>query len=598
MRLDFRSEKYFAWSRRLKHSAKRWDLAPSAPSAYRCALSQLSPIIVQLLYNRGLRDPSEAALFLNGRHSHPDDPSLIAGMSEAIDRILIARQRNEVVAIYGDFDADGVTAAALLTEVLTAVGMRIIPYIPNRMTEGYGLNCAAIQGLAEQGVQLIITTDCGIGNAGEIEYAATLGLDIIITDHHEVLGSLPKAAAIVNPRRSTCPYPFKQLAAVGVAFKLAQALFQQAPSGDGRSSAEVEQDLLDLVALGTVTDLAPLLGENHTLVRQGLAKINEAKRPGVAAMLNQAGISPGRVTSSTISYILGPRLNSAGRLHDATISYQLLVTRSKSQAEQLAIYLERANQERQRLMEESLNRAREEIITQGQPTNLLIISGTEYPAGIVGLVAGKLMEEFYRPALVVEIGNEHSKGSARSIAEFNITEALDACQDLLSRYGGHAQAAGFTISNVNFEAFKERLYQIAEDKLKEVDLQPRITIDCEVALPELTWNLYKEISKMSPFGYGNPAPCFLTRGVRVVESRVLRPEYPGHLKLKLHDGYRYWNGVSFGMGELADRLPGIIDIVYSLQGNERNGLTALELNIKGICPHEASGSVKINPSGK
>ncbi|MBI2955443.1 MAG: single-stranded-DNA-specific exonuclease RecJ [Chloroflexi bacterium] len=590
---------------------KRWDVAPRVPAG---VLRGWPTIIVQILHNRGISDPAEVEAFLRDDDSLILDPFSLRGMDRAVERVSEAVARQETVAIFGDFDVDGVTSAALLWEVLRALGVRTLTHIPNRAEEGYGVNIPALVRLRGQGATLLITVDCGISAVDEIAAARNMGLDVIITDHHQVPRPVPDASVIINPRQACCSYAFKELAGVGVAFKLAQALLSRLPLQHGRSRAEIEKSLLDLVALGTVADVAPLLGENRALVRRGLRELSTTARPGLRQLIARAGLRPGCISSHNISYALGPRLNAAGRLHDAFVSYRLLTTDSEEEARMLAEDLEATNQERQRLTEDALSRARDEIAAGGHVPKLLVVSGAEYPSGVVGLVAGKLMEEFYRPVVVVELRDEESRGSARSIAELDITEALSSCNDLLSRYGGHARAAGFAIPNHNLDVFKDRLLTLVETRFEGMELRPSLYVDREVSFREIGWDLHRLLGDLEPFGFGNPVPTFLTRRVRAVEARVVGhgvpsraekgehlPEKSGampqtqkgasiserkartHLRLRLSDGHYLWNAIAFGLGELAGIIMRKeIDVVYSLAANEWNGQVSLQLHVKDL----------------
>jgi len=562
----------------------KWQIAPPAPPDHLARFPQLSPLIVQLLYNRGITTPQDVRDFLAG--ACPEgNPFRLKGMNEAVTRLRQAIRRGELVAIYGDFDADGVAATALLVETLSALGAKVKPYIPHRVDEGYGLHTEALCQLASQGIRVVVTVDCGIRSIEEVIYGRKLGLDLIITDHHSVGEETPPALAVINPKQHDCPYPFKDLAGVGVAFKLAQALLQtnrQVPVAKGEVSVN-EGDLLGLVALGTVTDLAPLLGENRSLVKRGLERLNSTKRLGLQAMIAQAGLKLGQIDATTISFVLGPRLNAAGRIDDAIMSYDLLLCRSPIQAENLARMLEEQNQHRQRLTAETLERAREQVLIAGESEKLFFAAAEDFLAGIVGLVAHRLTEEFYRPSLVVELGPEESRGSARSIPEFNITAALNQCSDLLIRYGGHAAAAGFTVANDNLEALQERLRELAAEQLEGVELTPTLLIDAEVELSEVDWATQALLTQLEPCGYANPSPLLLSRQAIVRDARAVGTE-ERHLKLTLSDGRIVWDAIAFHQGQSADQLPRHIDVVYSLEVNEWNGRKRLQLNVKDLRP--------------
>ncbi|MBC8262659.1 MAG: single-stranded-DNA-specific exonuclease RecJ [Anaerolineales bacterium] len=561
-----------------------WQIAPPAPANHLARFPQLSPLIVQLLYNRGITAPLDVRDFLAGARPE-DNPFRLKGMNEAVTRLRQAIRQGELVAIYGDFDADGVTATALLVETLSALGARVKPYIPHRVDEGYGLNTEALHQLASEGVKVVVTVDCGIRSIEEVNYGRKLGLDIIITDHHSVGEEVPPALAVINPKQPDCRYPFKDLAGVGVAFKLAQALLRanrQVPVAKGEVSVN-EEDLLDLAALGTVADLAPLLGENRSLVKRGLERLNAAERLGLRAMIAQAGLKLGQIDAATIGFILGPRLNAAGRMDDAATSYELLTCRSPDQAANLAQELEELNRRRQRLTLEALERAQEQAPMADESQKLLFVAGEDFPSGIVGLVAGRLTEEFYRPSLVVELGPEESRGSARSIPEFNITAALDQCSGLLVKYGGHAAAAGFTVANDNLEALQERLKELAAEQLEGVELTPTLLIDAEVELSEMDWATQALLTQLEPCGYANPAPLLLSRRAIVRDARAVGTD-GGHLKLSLSDGQARWGAIAFRQGQWAGQLPPHIDVVYSLEINEWRGEKQLQLNVKDLRP--------------
>lgn len=568
----------------------RWQVAPPAPDSYRAQFRDLHPLVVQILYNR-VRDPQEACRFLE-RQPGPDDPFVLQGMHRAVDRLRRAIRQREPIAVYGDFDADGVTATALLVTVLQALGALVQPYIPHRVEEGYGLNCRAIEELAQAGARMLVTVDCGIRFPREIAHARRLGMDVIVTDHH-ILGpggamhALPLAVAVVNPHQDGCAYPYKELTGVGLAYKLAQALLRVNRMVPLRRDVSLdEEDLLDLVALGTVADLAPLTGENRHLVSRGLEQLNRSPRAGVEALIQQAGLRAGQVDSWAISYVLGPRLNAAGRIAHAWIAYQLLITEYSDEARRLAQELDDLNRERQRLTGEMYERARAMVLAcaEGGPLPpLLFLADPVFSAGIVGLVAARLVEEFYRPALILEQGEECSRGSARSIPEFHVTRALDACADLLIRHGGHALAAGFTVLNSNLEVLKRRLLEIAARELDGLELTPTLFIDAEIPLKEVNWSLWQALQELRPFGEGNPEPLFLTRNVQV------RRAYPvgadsAHLKLSLSDGLAVWDGIAFRRGEWADRIPDRVDVVYRLRRDEWSGEPRLQLEVRDWRP--------------
>jgi len=558
----------------LNHS--HWNLLPAVPDRRLVNASGFPPLMVQLLYNRGLTEPSQLQSFLAGDKSLSNSPFVLPDIHQAVARIYQALLSGEKIAIYGDFDADGITATALLVQGLSTLGGKAIPYIPHRLTEGYGLKKAALENLYQQGVSLVITVDCGITSLPEVEKARRMGLDIIITDHHTPLPKIPPAIAIVNPKLPNSTYPFSELAGVGVALKLLQALFQSL------GKEEHVDKLMDLVALGTIADISPLLGENRYLVKEGLKLINTTPRLGLKEIITQAGLNIGSLDAESISWTIAPRLNAAGRLEHAMASYELLMTDSPQEARRLAIWLEQKNVERQRLTATTLAKAREQVLALGI-SPLLVASDKDYSVGIAGLVASKLAEEFYRPAIVIKTGEKVSSGSCRSIPEFNIIAALNQCSSLLSQFGGHSRAAGFTLPTKNLTRLKQTLLQLATTQLAEVDLRPCLDIDANVTLPDLGGDTFQITQQLAPFGRGNPVPTFLSRGVEVINCRTMGNNGE-HLRLKLKQGGTMWDGVGFSLGNYLAEVASPLDIVYNLEVDRWGGKERLRLNILDFAP--------------
>jgi len=534
----------------------------------------LSPLAVQLLFNRGI-NPSGVASFLKPGHDLLADPFLLPGMPQAVARIYRALLSGEKIAVYGDYDVDGITATAILVTGLAKLGCQAIPYIPHRLAEGYGLRTAALEQLKQQGISLVISVDCGI-TAIEPVTKAGRKLDIIVTDHHLPLPELPPALAIINPRLPGSVYPFTGLTGAGVAFKLLQALFVSLGRGN-----EIE-DFYDLAALGTVADIAPLLGENRYLVCRGLEQICRAPRLGLGQIIARAGLDAGSIGAENISWTIAPRLNAAGRLAHALTSYKLLITESPQEAEEVSLWLEQKNAERQRLQAKALVRARELLAGQGD-LPLLFCEDREFNGGIVGLVAGKLAEEFYRPAVVVKVGEKLSTGSCRSIPEFNIAQALEHCGSLLTGFGGHSQAAGFTLPTTSLPRLRETLLELAAKSLTGVELKPRLDIDAEVSLSNISGGAFREMQSLAPFGQGNPVPVLLSRGVKVAECTVMG-NGASHLRFKLAEGSKSWQGVAFGFGECLGEVSSQLDIVYNLEIDRWGGEGKLRLNILDFAP--------------
>lgn len=558
---------------------KRWRAVTQPRDQQPACLPDLPPLLAQVLCNRGITEQAAASDFLAGRVA-VDDPFLLKGMDRAVPRLQRAICRREKIAVYGDFDADGVTATALLVRALSSLGARVEPYIPDRVDEGYGLNLGALRKLYLRRVRLVVTVDCGVRSVREVEQA-NRHLNLIITDHHLPGDRLPPATAIIDPKQPGCSYPFKGLSGVGLAYKLAQALLARPPAGS-QPIPDLLELLLDLVAIGTVADLAPLLGENRSLVRRGLNALNEASRPGVSALMADAGLRKGEVNSAAIGFRLGPRLNAAGRLEHAMLAYDLLTKTDGLETRTLAERLGELNRRRQQLTDETVAAAEAQVLADDPEARLYLAASPEFKPGIVGLAASRLTEAYYRPSIVVELGEEESRGSCRSIPEFDITAALDECQDLLIRYGGHHAAAGFTVATSNLPALRDRLRAIAAERLAGVELRPSLEIDAELPLEEVGGPTYELLSQVEPCGAENPTPVLLSRDVEVREIRAMGADQK-HLKLVLRDRRgAAWDAILFRGGHLRDQVPGRIDVAYCLLANEWNGEKRLQLEVQDL----------------
>jgi single-stranded-DNA-specific exonuclease len=555
----------------------RWRVLPPVPKEYSNASGQ-PPLIAQLLYNRGVR-PEETAAFLSVDQGLESNPFLLPDISQAVSRIYKAVLGREKIAVYGDFDVDGVTAIVILVEGLSRLGAEVSPYIPDRVKEGHGLKVPALEKLRAQAIKLVVTVDCGVTDIKEVRQAQDMGMDVIVTDHHVPLGSLPPAVAVVDPKRKDSGYPFRDLAGAGVAFKLLQALFHK----DSREKWLGR--LLDLVVLATVTDLVAVLGENRYLVREGLKELNSSSRVGIQEMVKSAGLKLGELDSGDISWVLGPRLNAASRMDHASTSYQLLTTRSSEEARLLALELEGKNAERQKLTQEVLSRAKEKLSPKLH-LSLLIDGDESYSVGVIGLVAGKLVDEFYKPAVMISLGPESCQGSCRSIAEFDVVSALAECQDLLIAFGGHPAAAGFTVARQNLAQLEEKLVKLATEQLRHVELRPEIVIDAELPLSVFSGETFNLIQTLSPFGSGNRQPTFLTRRAEVIECRTFGNQ-GDWLRLKLKQGNVTWQAVDFESHKKPEGVPSRVDIVYNLEKKYWNGEEVLRLNLLDFAPAQA-----------
>ncbi len=559
--------------------AKHWNIPPLITPEADSALSKFPPILRQILFNRGFPTDAEARAYLNAKPNFETDPFLMTGMRAAVDRIQVAIERNQPIAIYGDYDVDGVTSTVLLVEALQSFHANVRGYIPNRFEEGYGLNNEAMDKLKADGVQLVITVDCGIRSPNEALHARQLGLDLIISDHHHPAeGDLPAALAVINPKQRGDLYPDKDLAGVGIAYKIAEALSVALPQPALNLNA-----LLDLVALGTVADLAPLMGENRILVRKGLRQMKQTLRQGLFSLAAVSDVKLNKVNAGNIGFSLGPRLNAAGRLKEALAAYELLLTKDPARAGQLAQELNLQNRDRQNITREMQTKAEAIAIGDDPNTCLLFAAHEDFNSGVIGLAASRLTETYYRPSIVASKGEEETRGSCRSIPEFHITNALDQCADLLVRHGGHAAAAGFTVKNENLSALVMRLKLIAAEQLSQTDLKPTVTADMEVSLVDIRPDLYEKCLKyLEPTGYGNQHAAFAARNIKVKNSRAIGADSK-HLKLSLEDeaGYIH-DAIGFRLGDWQKKITPRVDILFTYEINEFNGRVGYQLNLKDI----------------
>jgi single-stranded-DNA-specific exonuclease len=562
---------------------KRWEVSPLITSYANEALAAFSPVLRQVLYNRGYATDVDARSFLEGNANFDTSPNQMLGVAPTVERLRYALDHNELIAIYGDYDVDGVSATALFVEALRAFGGIVKPYIPNRFEEGYGLNKDALSNLQDEGVKLVVSVDCGIRSPDEANHAHSIGLDLIITDHHQPAdGDLPSAFSVVNPKQVDDLYPDKDLAGVGVAYKIIQALVESV--GTSPEGFQVE-DLLDLVSLGTVADLAPLSGENRMLVRKGLAKIRETKRQGLFSLAAVADLSLSKVNSTSIGFVIGPRLNAAGRLESALAAFELLTTRDVKKAGELAQQLNIQNRKRQEITRKIQAEAEEIILAEDPDADIFFVVHPDFNAGVVGLAASRLVETYYRPAIVGQISGETTRCSCRSIPEFHITEALDQCKDLLVQHGGHAAAAGFTVRNENLGALKQQLKSIAAKVLHGRNLRQTLTADMVINLSDLDSKLFHQLEFLQPTGYGNPEAVFVSRGVRITNKRSVGMDGK-HLKLVVTDERITFDAIGFRLGHLLKELPTRVDILFTFESNEFNGRQSLQLNLKDVKPGE------------
>ena len=555
---------------------KRWVVSPKIDSETEKALETYPPFMRQILFNRGIKTQEEAEKYLSAS-GELATPFLLTDLEKAVERLLDAVAAQEKIVVYGDYDVDGVTATVMMVEALRSFGGEVERYIPNRFDEGYGLNIEAIDKLADEGAKVILTVDCGIRSPREADKAHELGIDLIISDHHHPKGGLPGAYAVICPKQENDAYPDKELAGVGVAYKILQGLFLK--SGMNVLKAE---EWLDLVALGTVADIVPLSGENRVMVKKGILRIRSGERIGLNALAGVAGKNIQQIDASDIGYILGPRLNAAGRMESALQAYELLITKSTSDAGLIAQVLEDQNTERQKATRKAQEKAQQEI---GDPTalNIIISYNEEYSSGIVGLVASKLVENYYRPAVIGQIENGVIRASCRSIPEFHITEALDECADLLERHGGHAMAAGFTVKMENANRLTERLKEIATRKLEGLDLRPMVKADLEIDISKVKPGFYVDLEKLQPTGMNNPTPVFLSRGVEVDSMRLMGKE-GNHISFNVR-GSAINRAVAFNQAhwyEIWYEEKPRFDIAYTIDVNHYMNVDSQQLNVRDM----------------
>ncbi len=565
----------------LTPTQKRWLVSPLIPPGVSSALEEFPSLLRQLLYNRGITDYHAARAFVDCAPAEDTDPFLIKDMHTAVEILHQALAENALIAIYGDYDVDGVTSSALLYEFLSSLGSTPRVYIPSRFDEGYGLNLDAVAQLHSEGIALMITVDCGIRSIPEIALAKSLGMRVILSDHHQPGAQLPPADAVINTRQAGDPYPYKQLAGVGLAYKLADAYLRMYPQA-GLDA----QNWLDLVALGTVADLAPINGENRALVRAGLEQMRDTRRQGLYSLAQVSGIKLESVNSGNIGFGLGPRLNAAGRLDSAMAAFELLTSTDVFSAGMLAQQLDAQNVQRKDLTLHVQEQAIQ-LAMQADPDSPVIFAASpDFNEGVVGLAASRVAEQLYRPAIIGAQNESNIVASCRSIPEFNITSALDKCADLLVRYGGHSMAAGLTVSLENAPELLARLNAIAREALQGVEMVPVLGIDREIQLehmrPEFVPQVFEAMEKLEPTGRENPEALFCSRGVRVASSRVVGDGQ--HLKLTLQAGKNSFDAIAFKQGYWLNQLPERIDIAYAFELNSYMGRKTLQLNVKDIHP--------------
>jgi single-stranded-DNA-specific exonuclease len=556
-----------------------WKLYEANPRLQKVLSDALgvTPLFAQLLLNRNIRTPDQAQQFLFGDISSCHDPFLMKDMERGVTRVKKAIENKEKILVYGDYDVDGVTSTALFTDILREMGADIETFIPNRLEEGYGLNIRAVALARDRGVKLIITVDCGINSVEEVECANNYGIDVIITDHHEVKSDRhPPAYAIIDPHQSDCEYPFKYLAGVGVAYKFARALM--------KGNEQKADEHLDLVALGTVADIVPQLGENRILTKAGLKKLRETEKPGIKALMDVARINQEKLTCRHIGFGLGPRINAMGRVGSANVALDLLMCKDESEANELARVLDRENRNRQNIEKDILKEALERVEKRVDldKEKILVLADEGWHPGVIGIVASRLTEEFSRPAILIALDGDKGKGSGRGIEGFNLFEAIDRSKKYLIDFGGHEQACGVKIKKGDVDAFRQQINEVAGECLEEKEeMVPELKVDLRLPFSHVGVKLINELAMLMPHGPGNSEPVFSSNGIRVKNN----PREIGRsgFKFLVTCGNLTCEAVTFRKNEVTKPKTGdVINLAYTPSINSWNGIDSIQLNIKDL----------------
>lgn len=586
-----------------------WNILPPPPESFEKEFPELSKTVLGLLYNRNIRTQERIDEFLNPEYSkNVHDPFLFQHMTRAVERIFDAIEKKEKIIIYGDYDADGVSASVILTDTLFALGAtELNVYLPHRELDGYGLNKKAVNYLHEQDTKLLITCDCGISNAEEVALANTLGMDVIITDHHSIPAVIPEAYAIIHPKIENEPYPDKHLAGGGVAFKLAQALLRthaksHSVLANGESHDGFEKWLLDMVAIASVADMVPLLGESRTLTKYGLLVLNKTRRIGLVKMLEESGLFqrdekvPKPITARSIGFVIAPRINAAGRLDHANVAYKLLVSERADKAQELAWELERNNNERRELTTAYVAEAVRQVETNQKDEPVLFVHHPEWKTGIVGLIASRIKDQYQKPTIALAYNGDILTGSGRSITGFNLIGALQQMPHYFHKFGGHPMACGFSLADATKrDEFQQTLRDFFRTETGGKDMTPPLDIDTEITLDQINWELYDVLEKFEPFGQQNEKPSYVAKQLTVVKVETLGKD-GAHLKLmvtqgtnpilKKFVGWQLCGDTAKGEDWCTVLQPGdMVDVVFDIGVNEWNGNRELQLTIVDIKKH-------------
>lgn len=563
---------------------KRWKIA-SADKKLQGTLEKeldILPVTAQLLINRGLVSPDKAFSFFRPNLTDLHDPFLLKDMDRTAERLSSAIRNREKIAVYGDYDVDGTTSTALLYLFFKEIGVDVLYYIPDRKSEGYGLNTEALKKLAAGGVRVVITVDCGSSNHAEAEEAASLGLDLIITDHHEISAEgYPSAYAVLNPKRQDCPFPFKNLAGVGVAFNLLMGLRAILRSESWYTGPVPNlKRFLDLVSIGTVADVVPLVDENRIFVSYGLKELETTTRPGLRALKEVSGLKSGRLTAGNVAYQLAPRINAAGRLSRATTALRLLTSESYSEACSLACALDTENRSRQKIEDKILNEA-VAMAADFEAHKGIVLFSDSWHSGVIGIVASRLVDRFSKPAVMIAVEGDVAKGSARGVKSLSILDALQACSGHLDRFGGHKAAAGLTLARQRLAVFREEFVRYLDGMLTDEDLTPEIELDAVVSLGDITGRLVSEIESLAPFGCANREPLLCVEDADITDAQVVGTK---HLRFKVSQNGSTRGGIGFGLADLHPISGRGYSVAFSPYIDEWRGTRSLRLRIKDVLP--------------
>uniref|UniRef100_A0A7C4M3G8 Single-stranded-DNA-specific exonuclease RecJ n=1 Tax=candidate division CPR3 bacterium TaxID=2268181 RepID=A0A7C4M3G8_UNCC3 len=563
---------------------REWKILKKFDDEYKKQFKDLDDVVIQLLYNRGIRDKKQAVDFFQPSYEKMFDPYLLKDIKKATDRIIKAIDEKEEIVIFGDYDVDGITSTAIVYKILEKLKAKVNFYIPHRIQEGYGLNKKSIDFFSTKKTKLIITVDNGISNFEEVAYAKKKGIDVVITDHHEVPKKIPNALAIINPKQKGDKYPFKDLAGAGVAFKLVNALVLEINKKKKKEiiSPGYLKWCLDLVALGTISDIVPLVSENRIIAYFGLLVLSKTRNVGLKELAKVAGVDLKNSDPYMVGFQISPRLNAAGRMAHAASAFELLITSDELEAGVLSMKLEKLNKERQDLVLKIVNQLKIDY-KESKINNIVLLKNEEWNSGIIGLIAGRMSGELSRPVFCMAQEREIIKGSVRSDVDFNVIETLSVFEKIFINYGGHKNAGGFSLKIEDYNLFKEQVLQYGDNKLKEEELKSYLNIEKELEFSDINIDLYNQIKKFEPFGNKNEEPLFITKNVKIKESKKVGKD-SSHTKLKLTKNGKDFSAILFNHGDVGDSLyyGKDIDIVYKIDLNEWNGRKSLELKIEDL----------------